>query len=55
MPRAVTGDIVADTMTQQMPEAERPRGDLIVRFNVIFPKKVMHENRQDIIAALRAN
>ena len=55
MPRAVTGDIVVDTTTQQMADAERPRGDLIVRFNVVFPKKVLYENRQEIIAALRNN
>ena len=55
MPRAMTGDIIVDTTTQQMPQAQQPRGDLIVRFNIIFPKRVVHENRQEIIAALREN
>ena len=45
MPRAMTGDIIVDTTTQQMPQAQQPRGDLIVRFNIIFPKRVVHENR----------
>lgn len=55
MPRAVTGDIVTDTTTQQMPDAQRPRGDLIVHFNVVFPKRVAHDHRQEIISALLAN
>ena len=55
MPKAVTGDIVADTTTQTLPEAQQPKGDLIVRFNVVFPQRIMMENRQEIIAALREN
>ena len=55
MPKAVSGDIVADTTTQTLPQAQQPRGNLIVRFNVVFPKRIMMENRQEIIAALREN
>lgn len=55
MPKGVTGDIVADTATQLMPQSERPRGDLVVCFNIVFPKKILCENRQEIIQALRAN
>ena len=54
MPRALTGDIVADTTTALQAEADRPKGDLIVKFNIIFPKQVYHEQRQEIISALRA-
>ena len=55
MPRELSGDIVADTATQLQTEANRPRGDLIVKFKIEFPKKVHHEQRQEILAALRAN
>lgn len=55
MPKALTGDIVVDTTTQLQVEADRPRGDLIVKFNIIFPNRVQHEHRQEIVAALRAN
>lgn len=55
MPRAVKGEVVTDTITQLQLEKDRPRGDLIVRFNILFPRKVLIENRQEILAALRAN
>ena len=55
MPRELTGNPVDDTTTQLQLESDRPKGDLIVRFNIVFPKKVLHENRQEIIAALQAN
>ena len=55
MPKALTGDIVVDTTTQLQVEADRPSGDLIVKFNIIFPNRVQHEHRQEIVAALRAN
>lgn len=45
MPRALTGDIVADTATQLQVEGDRPRGDLVVKFNIVFPKRVQHEQR----------
>ena len=45
MPKALTGDIVTDTTTQLQVEANRPRGDLIVKFNIVFPKRVQHEYR----------
>ena len=45
MPKALTGDIVLDTTTQLQVEANRPRGDLIVKFNIVFPKRVQHEYR----------
>lgn len=55
MPRELTGDIVRDTTTQLMLEADRPKGDLIVKFNIEFPKRVTHAQKQTIINALRAN
>jgi len=55
MPRALTGDVVNDTTTQLQVAADRPRGDLIVKFNIVFPKRVQYEHKQEIIEALRAN
>jgi len=55
MPCELSGDIVTDTATQLQKESNRPRGDLIVKFNIVFPKKVNHEQRQEIVAALKAN
>ena len=55
MPCALTGDIVADTTNALQMEADRPRGDLIVKFNIVFPKRIQYECRQEIIAALQAN
>jgi len=55
MPRALTGDVVNDTTTQLQNASDRPRGDLIVKFNIMFPKRVQHEQKQEIIQALRAN
>lgn len=43
MPRALTGNVVVDTTTQLKAEADRPRGDLVVKFNIVFPKRVAHE------------
>ena len=55
MPRARSGDVVIDTTTQLLPAADQPKGDLIVKFNIVFPKRILNPNRQAIIEALRAN
>ena len=45
MPKALTGDVVVDTTTQLLNNADRPRGDLIVRFNIVFPQKMQYDNK----------
>lgn len=55
MPRGLSGDVVADTTMQLQLAADRPRGDLLCKFNIVFPKKIQHAQRQEIISALRAN
>ena len=40
MPCAPTGNVIADTTTQLKDAASTPKGDLIVKFNIEFPKRV---------------
>lgn len=45
MPAAEEGDSVKDTQTQLMHHSTRPKGDLVVKFNIIFPARITTENR----------
>lgn len=55
MPLAETGDIIADTKTQLKPAKEQSRGDLIIRFNIEFPAKILMQHRNTMLEALAAN
>ena len=55
MPLAQTGDIVVDTTTQLKPLDDQPKGDLVVKFNILFPKRILNEHRQAMIQALTEN
>ena len=55
MPTAEEGDNVKDTKVQLMHHSTRPKGDLIVKFNITFPKRITMQNRETMLEALRAN
>ena len=55
MPRGQTGDVVMDTITQLQKKTVQERGDLIVKFNIVFPKRILTEHRLEMLAALREN
>lgn len=55
MPTAEEGDNVADTKTQLMHHSTRPKGDLVVKFNIIFPQRITSEIRTVMLEALRSN
>lgn len=55
MPFKERGDVVIDTQTVLKPKSEQKRGDLIVKFNILFPKKILMHNRQTMLEALAAN
>ena len=55
MPTAEAGDNVKDTQTQLMHHSTRPKGDLVVKFNITFPKRIAVQNRETMLEALRSN
>jgi len=55
MPNAEEGDNVKDTQTQLMHHSTRPKGDLVVKFNITFPKRIGTLNRETMLEALRSN
>jgi DnaJ-class molecular chaperone len=55
MPCAPSGDIVADTTTLLEKKLVQQRGNLVVKFNIEFPKRILTEHRQAMIAALKDN
>ena len=55
MPTAEEGDAVKDTKTQLMHHSTRPKGDLVVRFNIVFPQRILTKHRDKMIAALHSN
>ena len=55
MPCKETGDIVVDTQTVLKTQGEQPRGDLRVRFNIVFPQKILAHHRQSLLDALELN
>lgn len=58
MPCAETGDIVMDTKTALNiceDKAKPPRGNLLIKFNIVFPKKILTHHRAAMLAALEAN
>ena len=55
MPCAEEGDSVKDTKIQLMHHSTRPKGDLVVKFNIVFPTRITTENRNTMLEALRSN
>lgn len=55
MARCETGDIVMDTQTQLKPKQAQERGNLIIKFNIVFPRKILTHHREAMIEALSMN
>lgn len=55
MPYAETGDIVMDTQTLLKPKSQQPSGDLIVKFNITFPRQILPQHREAMVEALQMN
>jgi len=36
-------------------KAKPPRGNLLIKFNIVFPKKILTHHRAAMLAALEAN
>ncbi len=52
MPLAPTGEIVIDTQESIKTVTQRQKGNLVVRFNVKFPQKILSHHKQTILDAL---
>ena len=55
MPTAEEGDAVKDTKNELLHHSMRPKGDLIVKFNIVFPKRIATCHRDMMLEALRSN
>ena len=55
MPANQSGNLVVDLNEQLKPLETRKRGDLIVKFNIQFPTKILNHHRENILQALHAN
>jgi len=55
MPCRESGDIVIDTQTDLKHKGEQKRGELIVKFNILFPKKILSHHRENMLKALAMN
>ena len=55
MPISVSGDSVVDTKTQLIHHSQRQKGDLIVKFNIVFPKRILSHHKEEMLTALRCN
>jgi DnaJ-class molecular chaperone len=51
MPAQPVGNVLADTLCE-LKGADGPRGDLIVRYNIAFPKKILNHHKDSIMQAL---
>jgi len=52
MPAQLTGNFVVDAKEQLQGSQERKRGNLIVKYNIAFPKKILNHHKETILAAL---
>lgn len=55
MPASFTGNFYADTVEQLQASKDRKKGNLIVRYNLQFPKKILNQHKQTILQALACN
>jgi len=53
MPAEMTGNFVVDAKEQLLAPCARKRGNLIVKYNISFPKKILHQHKETILAALQ--
>lgn len=52
MPLGYPGEIVIENQEAPQPETERPRGNLVLRFNIKFPRKILAQNKQRLVELL---
>lgn len=52
MPMGYPGEIVIENQEAPEPETERPRGNLVLRFNIKFPRKILAQNKQRLVELL---
>lgn len=53
MPAQLTGNFVCDAKEQLQATADRKRGNLHVKYNIAFPKKILNHHKQSILEALK--
>jgi len=51
MPAQPIGNVLADTLSE-LKGADAPRGNLVVRYNIAFPKKILNHHKDSIMQAL---
>lgn len=54
MPIAYPNEIVVEAEESLKPESERPRGNLVLRFNIKFPRKILAQNKQRLVELLES-
>lgn len=52
MPASATGNFVMDCKEQLQPLNDRKKGDLFVKYNIEFPKKVLSHHKEALLACL---
>lgn len=52
MPASATGNFVMDCKEQLVPMGDRKKGNLIVKYHIDFPKKVLAHHREALLACL---
>ena len=55
MPVDPSGDVIQDNRNLLKSQEAKPKGDLYLKFDIQFPKKLLNEHRESILAALREN
>lgn len=52
MPNAGVNDFVIDAETSLLPVSQMPKGNLKIKFDIHFPKKILSHHRDTILKAL---
>lgn len=53
MPLGRTGEVVIDAQETLNSVADMPKGNMIIRFNIKFPRKILAHNIATILDALK--
>jgi len=54
MPVGYPGEIVIEGEESPEPIQERPKGNLVLRFNIKFPRKILAQNKQRLVELLES-
>ena len=54
MPVGYPGEIVIEGEESPEPIQERPKGKLVLRFNIKFPRKILAQNKQRLVELLES-